>query len=470
MASGNNQENQQMGSFFVRRVEIVRSKVPNPEMILRMSNLDRQCPSHMYLLFFYERNEIPPSRMFDDLRSSLEETLSVWYPAAGRLTIVGGESAGKKLKPKFDLLCNNEGAVLVESVTTVKIPELGNLSRNNEFFEKLVSRPKNHSNISEMPLLVAQVTHFECGGFSIGIGTSHSLFDGPAALDFLRSWSANSTSTKGSRDLQNRNPVFERGRLLISTFDDRTSSPLRNTTNTKANGIEHMHQLIKQAAIDHAAAKGCSNHSSGHDKYSLQTFRISKAQLESLRKRFDENSTWSSFEVVSAHLWKARTRALGIKKQTIVCLQFAVDTRTRVVPLLPKSFAGNAYVLASVALTAGQLEEASYEDITRKIRKAKESITCDYVEAYMNALERAEAAVLPPLEELTIISDWTRIPFHEVEFLGKRVDYVSPLVAPVPYVAYLMRSPKDDGAIDVRMGLRPGTVRDFVGCSGFDAE
>ncbi|KAI4379874.1 hypothetical protein MLD38_006116 [Melastoma candidum] len=173
MASGSNHEKQRMVSFFVTRVEIVHSEVPNPEMILRMSSLDRQCP----LLFFYERNKIPPSRLFDDLRSSLEETLSVWHPAAGR-------------------------CVLVDSLTTVKILELGNLSCYNKFLEKLVDRHKCSSRISQMPLLVAEVTHFECGGFSIGIGTSHLFFDGPAALDFLCSWSANSTSTKGNCNLQ----------------------------------------------------------------------------------------------------------------------------------------------------------------------------------------------------------------------------------------------------------------------------
>lgn len=76
--------------------------------------------------------------------------MSVWYSAAGRLCLNQNDG-------KLNIWCNNNGAVLVEAVTQVKISELGDLSQYNEFFEKLVYKPVFDGNFSLMPLVVAQV-------------------------------------------------------------------------------------------------------------------------------------------------------------------------------------------------------------------------------------------------------------------------------------------------------------------------
>lgn len=146
-------------SVSIRRSIIVRPKTLQPPKLLNLSNLDRQCPALMYLVFFYKpplsnnfsKNEISLGRVFDSLRLDLEETLSVWHPAAGRLSL--NQEDGK-----LDLWCNNEGVVLAEAVAQVKVSELGDLSQYNEFFEKLVYKPDFDGNLSKMPLVVAQVS------------------------------------------------------------------------------------------------------------------------------------------------------------------------------------------------------------------------------------------------------------------------------------------------------------------------
>ena len=157
---------------------------------------------------------------------------------------------------------------------------------------------------------------------------------------------------------------------------------------------------------------------------------------------------------------------MGLKKEATVCLQFAVDTRNKVVPPLPGGFSGNAYVLASVALAAGEVEKVSYKAIIEKIRQAKDSINNDYVKSYMEGLQGPHQPSLPPLKELTLVSDWTRMPFHKIDFFsGGGTTYVSPLVPPMPQVAYFMQNPNDDHAVDVRIGLLPENVHTF--CSYF---
>lgn len=135
------------------RVSVYPKPLPPPQ-ILPLSNLDRQCPTLMYLVFFYNNPSSSPAlsgdSVFERLKCSLEETLSVWYPAAGRLSLNPSDG-------KLDLWCNNGGAIIVEAVTKVRISELGDLSQYNDFHEKLVFKPAFNGNFSDMPLLVAQV-------------------------------------------------------------------------------------------------------------------------------------------------------------------------------------------------------------------------------------------------------------------------------------------------------------------------
>lgn len=151
----------------------------------------------------------------------------------------------------------------------------------------------------------------------------------------------------------------------------------------------------------------------------------------------------------------------------MVCLQFAVDIRKRTEPSLPEGFSGNAYVLASVVSTTRELlEELTLESIVNKIREAKNSIDQDYINSYMEALgggDQRNDGNLPPLKELTLISDWTKMPFHNVGFGygGEPADNVAPLCPPVPQVAYFMKNPKDAKGVLVRIGLDPRDVNDF---------
>lgn len=178
---------------------------------------------------------------------------------------------------------------------------------------------------------------------------------------------------------------------------------------------------------------------------------------------FKENNNYNNGKIkglMFCHLIQARSKALGLRKETIACLQFAVDTRSKVIPPLPNGFSGNAYVLASVALPAAQLEQISHKDIVDKIRQAKNSVNNEYVKAYMEGLDGPQAS-LPPLKELTIISDWTRMPFHKVQLLHGEAAYASPLVSPIPQVAYFMQNPTDNKGIDVRIGLLPHNLDAF---------
>lgn len=149
----------------------------------------------------------------------------------------------------------------------------------------------------------------------------------------------------------------------------------------------------------------------------------------------------------------ARTKALGIRKEAMVCLQFAVEVRNKVVHPFPSDYSGNAYVLASIALTTRELEQATHKTIIEKIRESKNNVNNEYVKSYIG-LEGSQIS-LPPLKELTLVSDWTQMPFHKINFLQAEAAYATLLVPPIPQVGCLMQNPDDNKAIDVRIGLLP---------------
>lgn len=98
------------------------------DSILSLSNLDRKCPMLMYTVFFYRpTEELMLAAVFQTLKTALEKTLAVWYPAAGRLKI-------NKSDGKFDLLCNDAGAVMAEASTDFRFSGFGDISQYNPFF------------------------------------------------------------------------------------------------------------------------------------------------------------------------------------------------------------------------------------------------------------------------------------------------------------------------------------------------
>ncbi|XP_042410795.1 brassinosteroid-related acyltransferase 1-like [Zingiber officinale] len=430
------------------RPPLTSSSSSSSSTLLHLSNLDTKCPALMYLVFFYRPTQPPASSsLFSSLKRGLEEALSSWYPAAGRLCF--SPPSGK-----LTVACTGAGALLVEASTAVKISDLGDLSQPNDFLDRLVFKPPVHAPLEETPLVVAQVTRFACGGFAIGVGTNHALFDGVANYNFLNAWASRAVGG-GKQICAHHEPVLhERGRLQLAALDQHDHGGDFNDQEFMALG--HLHQLIKQAA----AVREEERSHEDQIKMVLRTFSVGCGMVS--RLKIKAASSCTSFEVVAAHLWKARTKALNIAGHKTVCLQFTVDARDRIRPPLPPSFAGNAFVLSSLLSTAADLDRLPFAALVLRIQAAKRAVTHAYVARYVAALgETAPRTSLPPLPELTMVSDWTKTPYHRVDFGAGEAAYVAPLATPMPQTAYFLQSPGEAGRVDVRIGLPEKSLRAF---------
>ncbi|XP_059658975.1 stemmadenine O-acetyltransferase-like [Cornus florida] len=111
------------------------------------------------------------------LKKSLSETLTRFYPVAGRI------------KDNLLIGCSDEGADFLEAKVNcplsevLKQPEADVL---NHFLPQDYHCCKSHMEV----LLATQVNIFSCGGMAIGVCMSHKIFDGSTIGQFINGWAA----------------------------------------------------------------------------------------------------------------------------------------------------------------------------------------------------------------------------------------------------------------------------------------
>ncbi|KAJ4850769.1 hypothetical protein Tsubulata_013817, partial [Turnera subulata] len=186
--------------------KLITPSSPTPEHLqsLKISYLD-QLAYAMPRLFFYlptteeERclNTLEKSEL---LQKSLSETLTLYYPLAGRY-----------IKDKLSVECNDQGAEYLEAQVSNCLSLSQLLSSQDrsqllsKWFHMLVPDPVESD---ATPLVMVQLNMFECGGLAIGVCVSHRVADGLSCFNFIETWAK--FSRVGFSDMQFR-PSFQLG-------------------------------------------------------------------------------------------------------------------------------------------------------------------------------------------------------------------------------------------------------------------
>ncbi|KAF8407567.1 hypothetical protein HHK36_006701 [Tetracentron sinense] len=420
---------------------------------IELSGLDRISPAILYTVFFYKAPSTSSEEddHIDRAKRAMEKVLVPWFPAAGRFRI--NEGTGK-----LEIDCNDEGVTMITAVTDSKLEEFVRLHEYKACYENLVPQLPESADISENPLLVVQITRFACGGLSVGFGSSHALFDGTGAFNFLASWAHLSS---GKDEFELLVPNHSRDALLHHAFFSPDSNPIASSIYEQEHiaAIQDLYGIPMQAVAsddrcwETALAKFGQFDPQG--KLELVTFCLKKEVVEAWKGLAIERgklSKCSTFDVLCALVWKARVKALVLDPGTNICLQFPVDSRNRLQPPLGKNFTGNAFVLASVSCMVKDLLEEPLHHTIGKIQVAKDAITDEYVKLYAKALETSDK-FFPSMRELTIITDWLKFPFQALNFGWGKVSSAALLATPVPETAYLMPNLEEPGGFLVRMGI-----------------
>ncbi|XP_015887426.1 stemmadenine O-acetyltransferase [Ziziphus jujuba] len=111
------------------------------------------------------------------LKTTLSETLTLFYPLAGRI------------KTHDSIVCNNEGVEFFKAQANFPLSKI--LEKPNTYFlRKFLPAEPESIQARTGTLLLVQVTFFQCGGMAIGISSSHKIVDAWTLSAFLKSWTS----------------------------------------------------------------------------------------------------------------------------------------------------------------------------------------------------------------------------------------------------------------------------------------
>uniref|UniRef100_A0A7N0V8I4 Uncharacterized protein n=1 Tax=Kalanchoe fedtschenkoi TaxID=63787 RepID=A0A7N0V8I4_KALFE len=155
--------------------------LPDPH-ILAVSNLDllsgRFPVTYLYFYLPVNIGHVTFESAVTSLKASLSETLTHFYPFAGR--IVHNDNTGEP-----EIFCDNSGALVLEASADVRLREVDLCNLGSILQGKLVA---SLAQLDSHPMQV-QVTKYACGGLSLTFTFDHLLGDASAFGKFLTSWS-----------------------------------------------------------------------------------------------------------------------------------------------------------------------------------------------------------------------------------------------------------------------------------------
>ncbi|GMJ11315.1 hypothetical protein like AT5G17540 [Hibiscus trionum] len=290
-----------------REPELIAPAKPTPREYKLLSDIDDQegLRFQIPVIQFYEHNLSmqgkDPVRV---IREALAQTLVFYYPFAGRLR------EGHQQKLMVD--CNSEGLMFIEADADVTLEQFGDhLQPPFPCLEELLYDVSGSSGVLNCPLILIQVTRLRCGGFIFALRLNHTMSDAAGLSQFMsavgemaRGWFAPSIL-----------PVWERH--LLSARD-----PPRITCKHRE------HDEVEGTIVP-------------YNDMVHRSFFFGSTEISALRKLVPQHlSNCSTFELLTACLWRCRTIAIQANPEEEVLIICIVNARSKFNPPLPSGYYG----------------------------------------------------------------------------------------------------------------------------------
>ncbi|KAG2316717.1 hypothetical protein Bca4012_067560 [Brassica carinata] len=369
------------------KLEILSKKVikpdsPNHLQTLHLSLFDQFLPTtYVSAIFFYDDQPNQEEILVHRLENSLSQTLSLFYPLAGRI------------KEGVTVDCNDEGALFTKARADVLLSDVLRNPSDADLVHKLIVSP-DPADPGTWPLLHVKVIFFRDRGFAVAVSASHKVCDAASLSMFVRSWTK---AAKGFADTVN--PEFAASVFYPPADISVEFPPL----------LEHK------------------------TKSKTKSFVFGSLMIEQLKSRASYGllvPQATRIESITALLLRCMTK--GRRSKTEDVTEFAITQTMNLRPRVPSSFLpnkaiGNLFFLPLLKETSENKMEI--QETVSKLRKTKEElnelITKDSEDSNTNtddAKERIVSAMLSylcevsPEAETYAVSSWCRMSFYEVDF------------------------------------------------------
>ncbi|KAI3796919.1 hypothetical protein L1987_39606 [Smallanthus sonchifolius] len=262
------------------------------------------------------------------LKKSLSESLTRFYPFAGRLAA--------HTTPYID--CNDEGVVFLESKIDCKLDEFQLNSELDEHPERyFADNMVGYNSPHNTSLFGFQLNHFACGGMAIAVSTSHLITDGCTLGLFLNHWA--SVTRYGS-------------------LDHKEVLPFRPS---------FIHSLRSNSILSHAPVINQE-----HNNHVTRTFVFPNSKLSDLKNKVSATiNNPTRVEVLTSLLYKTAVAAAATNSGSFKpsYLHLAINIRDKFVEKLPQTTVGT---LASIMMVPTcHISQTSLDTLVAEIKKEK---------------------------------------------------------------------------------------------------
>ncbi|XBI27756.1 acyl transferase 5-like [Triticum dicoccoides] len=367
---------------------------PTPGGVLPLSSIDKTAAVRVSVDFI---QVFPPSsdRGGDDqvatMRQGFARALVPYYPVAGR---IAEPSPG-------DLVvdCTGEGVWFVQATASCSLADVNGLERPLLIPKaELIPRPPPEEKLEDL-ILMAQVTKFTCGGFAVGICFSHLVFDGQGAAQFLQ---AAGELARGF-PAPSVAPVWDRETIPDPPKLPRGPPPSFTAFSFVTQVVEISPESILRIKDEFKAATG---------------------------------ETCSTFDAVTAVVFKCRALAVDLPDAAEVRLGFAASTRHLLQGVLPSvdGYYGNCVYPVGITRSSKTIREAALPEVVGVMREAKEALKVRFTD-WMHGGAKDDHYNVPLDYGTVTVSDWSRVGFNEVDYGFGEPGYVFTLNDDVNIVA-----------------------------------
>ncbi|KAJ9135162.1 hypothetical protein P3X46_032373 [Hevea brasiliensis] len=402
-----------------RRPELIVPAKPTPCEVKKLSDIDDQEGLRFqfsFIMFYRSEPSMKGKDPANIIREALGEALVFYYPFAGRII------QGPNRKLMVD--CNGQGILFIEADADITIEQLGDsMQPPCPCIEDLLYDVPGSAGILGCPLLLIQVTRLACGGFVLAIRLNHTMSDSLGLAKFLM---ATAEIARGART-PSLFPVWRRE--ILNARDPPH--------------VTHVHHEYEEIPINDT------------NKNSVMTldlpnmahlsFFFGPREMRSLRSHLPPHlRKCSTFELLTACLWKCRTIALELDPDEIVRLLCVINLRGKQNQLkVPNGYYGNAFAFPAALSTAGELCKNPLEYAIESIRKAKNLMSEEYIRSV------ADLMVIKGRPHYTtvwnfLVADTTWAGLVEVDFGWGKPLFGGPIGA-LPYRSFFSRFKNSNG-------------------------
>ncbi|KAK6936814.1 hypothetical protein RJ641_033844 [Dillenia turbinata] len=423
-------------------VESVKVKITNNSHVKPQKKIGRkECPlvtfDLPYLAFYYNQKLLVYKgcdfeEMVGKLKDGLGLVLEEFYQLAGKLE--KDEEGVFRVEYDDDMDGVEVIEAVVEEITVADLVERDDTIMMKQMvpYNKILNFEGLHR-----PLLAVQFTKLR-DGMVIGCALNHAILDGNSTWHFMSSWAE---ICRGSSTIS------------VQPFLDRT----------KARDTRVKLQLPPPEAYNPVTSNGDAK---SDPPLRERIFRFSESSVTKIKSEVNANlpsgtKPFSTFQSLSAHIWRAVTRARQLKPEEFTVYTVFADCRKRVDPPMPDNYFGNLIQAIFTATAAGLIYANPPEFTASLIQKAIEAHDSKAINARNKEWEEAPKIFQYKDAGMNCVAVGSspRFKVYEVDFgSGKPESVRSGTNNRFDGMVYLYRGKNGGGDIDVEISLEIGAM------------